>query len=75
IVLMVVLSIQFTVPILKELVTGSWIEYSKYVAFYIVSLLTFSQLYAVFQVILANYFFLNDLRKKNVDGKVDTLHQ
>lgn len=75
IVLMIVLTIQFAVPIIKELVTGRWIEYSKYAAFYIVSLLTLSQLYAVFRVILANYFFLNDLRKKNVNGKVDTLHQ
>lgn len=75
IVLMIVLTIQFAVPIMKELITGNWIEYSKYAAFYIVCLLTLSQLYAVFRVILANYFFLNDLRRKNVDGKVDTLHQ
>ena len=75
IVLMVVLSVQFLVPIAKNLILGSWIVYSKYTAFFAVSLLTLSQLYAVFRVILANYFFLNDLRKKNVDGKVDTLHK
>lgn len=75
IVLMVVLSIQFIVPIAKSLILESWVVYSKNTAFFVVSLLTLSQLYAVFRVILANYFFLNDLRKKNVDGKVDTLHQ
>ncbi|AEG02860.1 hypothetical protein [Methylomonas methanica] len=75
IVLMIVLSIQFAVPIAKGLIVGNWVCYSKYTAFFVVSLLTLSQLYAVFRVILANYFFLNDLRKKNVDGKVDTLHQ
>lgn len=75
IVLMVVLSIQFLVPIAKHLMLGGWVVYAKYTAFCVVLLLTLSQLYAVFRVILANYFFLNDLRKKNVNGKVDTLHQ
>jgi hypothetical protein len=75
IVLMTVLSIQFAAPIIKELITGSWAITLKYTAFYVVSLLTLSQLYAVFRVILANYFFLNDLRAKNVNGKIDTLHQ
>ncbi|WAN09050.1 hypothetical protein D3P44_016880 [Stutzerimonas balearica] len=75
IVLMVVLFVQFSVPILKSLVTGSWLALAKYMAFFTVSLLTFSQLYAVFRVILANYFFLNDLRRKNVNGKIDTLHE
>lgn len=75
IVLMIVLSIQFAVPIIKVMISGGWIVYSKYAAFYIVSLLTFSQLSAVFRVILANYFFLNGLRKKNADAKIDTLHQ
>ncbi|MDP5211045.1 hypothetical protein [Microbulbifer sp. 2205BS26-8] len=74
IVLMFVLSIEFSVPIVKNLITGNWLAYSKYAAFFLVSLLTLSQLYAVSRVILANYFFLNDLRKKNADGKVDTLH-
>jgi len=75
IVLMVVLSIQFIVPIARSLTLGSWVVYSKNTAFFVVSLLTLSQLYAVSRVILANYFFLNDLRKKNIDGKVETLHQ
>lgn len=75
IVLMVVLFIQFSVPIAKALLLGKVILYSKYAAFFVVSLLTLSQLYVVFRVISANYFFLNDLRRKNVDGKVDRLHE
>ncbi|NKN31914.1 hypothetical protein [Marichromatium bheemlicum] len=75
IVLMAVLSLQFLAPIAKHLIMGNWIVHAKHTAFFVVSLLTLSQLYAVFRVILANYFFLNDLRKKNVDSKVDTLHQ
>lgn len=75
IVLMLVLAIQFIVPILKTIQIGMWINSIKYSAFYLVFMLTISQLYAVFRVILANYFFLNDLRKKNVDGKIDILHK
>jgi hypothetical protein len=75
IVLMVVLFVQFSVPIAKALIFGKAIIYTKHAAFFIVFLLTMSQLYAVFRVILANYFFLNDLRKKNADGKVDCLHK
>jgi hypothetical protein len=75
VVLMVVLSIQFSAPIVREIATDSLSIYAKYVVFYVVSMLTVSQLYAIFRVILANYFFLNQLRKKNVDGKVDTLHK
>ncbi len=75
VVLMIVLAIQFSVPILKTIQVGAWINSIKYSAFFLVFMLTISQLYAVFRVILANYFFLNELRKKNVDGKIDTLHQ
>jgi len=75
IVLMVVLSIQFLVPIAKVFLDGDWKSYAKYVAFFVISMLTLSQLYAVFRVILANYFFLNELRSKNADGKVDSLHK
>lgn len=75
IVLMIVLAIQFTVPILKTIQIKEWLSHVKYCAFFVVFMLTISQLYAVFRVILANYFFLNDLRKKNVDGKIDTLHK
>lgn len=75
IVLMIVLTIQFTVPIAKTLISDEWVFYSKYAAFYVVTCLTISQLYAVFRVIIANYFFLNGLRKKNVNNKIDNLHK
>ncbi|WP_288985821.1 hypothetical protein [uncultured Pseudoalteromonas sp.] len=75
VVLMIVLLIQFTVPISKVLLTEELVLYAKYGAFYVVTSLTISQLYAVFRVILANYFFLNGLRKKNVDKKIDSMHK
>ena len=75
IVLMIVLAVQFAVPLLKTIQLNSWLNDAKYFAFFLVFMLTTSQLYAVFRVILANYFFLNALRKKNVNGKVDTLHK
>jgi hypothetical protein len=75
VVLMFVLAIQFAVPIMKNLLSPALLLYAKYVAFYIIFMLTLSQLYAVFRVILANYFFLNDLRRKNVIVKVDVLHK
>ena len=74
VVLMIVLSIQFSVPIVKSMLIDSYVIYAKYLAFYVISMLTLSQLYAISRVILANYFFLNQLRGKNVDGKVNTLH-
>ncbi len=75
IVLMVVLSIQFSVPIAKKVLDGQEILYAKYISFFVITMLTISQLYAVFRVILANYFFLNELRKKNIEAKVDALHK
>tara|TARA_R110002050_G_scaffold268367_1_gene410398 strand:+ start:1099 stop:1611 length:513 start_codon:yes stop_codon:yes gene_type:complete len=75
IVLMVVLSIQFVVPIAKVFLNGEWKSYAKFLSFFVISMLTLSQLYAVFRVILANYFFLNELRSKNTDGKIDSLHK
>lgn len=75
IVLMVVLSIQFLVPITKVFLNDDWKNYAKFISFFVISMLTLSQLYAVFRVILANYFFLNELRSKNTDGKVDSLHK
>lgn len=75
IVLMIVLLIQFSTPIIKGLMVGKWFICSKYAAFFVISLLTFSQLYAISRVILTNYFFLNELRKKNIDGRIDKLHQ
>lgn len=74
IVLMFVLAIQFAVPIFKGFIVGSSLIVAKYAAFYIVTLLTISQLIAVFRVILANYFFLNELRRKNIQDKVNKLN-
>lgn len=75
IVLMAVLSIQFFTPIVKSLLSPSYLVYAKYGIFFMVAMLTFSQLYAVFRVILANYFFLNQLRGKNINNKIDILHK
>lgn len=74
-VLMVVLTIQFSAPLIKELLSIEYFNEAKYIAFFIVLMLTLAQLQAVFRVILANYFFLNDLRKKNVNAKVEVLHE
>lgn len=75
VVLMCVLSLQFLVPLAKHLIFGVWAFRLKHAGFFVVALLVFAQLYAVFRVILANYFFLNDLRKKNVDRNVESLHR
>ncbi len=75
IVLMAVLSIQFCTPILKSVLSPSYLTYGKYGIFFVVAMLTFAQLHAVFRVILANYFFLNQLRSKNANGKIDVLHK
>lgn len=74
-VLMAALSIQFSTPILKEVIRPAALHYAKLVIFYVVAMLTFAQLHAVFRVILANYFFLNQLRNKNANGKIDVLHK
>lgn len=73
-VLMFVLIIQFSVPVIKPIIAGESTKLLKYSIFYVVFLLTLSQLYAIFRVILANYFFLNKLRKKNIDDKIDSWH-
>lgn len=73
-VLMIVLIIQFSAPVLREVVHGNVLVYVKMIAFGVVLFLTVSQLYAISRVVLANYFFLNELRRKNVDAKIDKLH-
>lgn len=75
IVLMTVLLIQFFAPILKGLVTSIYIPYVKYLNFTCISFLTISQFTAIFRVIRVNYFFLNELRRKNVKEKIDDLHR
>lgn len=75
IVLMLVLSIQFVAPLAKIFFANGAIIYAKYAIFFITTMLTFLQLHAIFRVVLANYFFLNELRKTNVRGKIDMLHK
>lgn len=74
-VLMIVLVIQFCAPILRELIHGDALILAKRLAFGVISFLTISQLYAISQVVLANYFFLNELREKNANAKIDSLHR
>lgn len=74
-VLMAVLLIQFFAPILKGLISGTYIPYVKYFNFWCVSFLTIAQFTAIFRVILVNYFFLNELRKKNNKDRIDELHR
>ena len=74
-VLMIVLVIQFAAPVLRELLHGNALVLAKRLAFGVITFLTISQLYAISRVVLANYFFLNELRRKNVDAKVDRLHR
>jgi hypothetical protein len=73
-VLMIVLLIQYAAPILQEIVHSTALVSTKKLAFGIVSFLTFSQLFAIFRVVLTNYFFLNDLRNKNVYAIINKLH-
>ncbi len=73
-VLMIVLMIQFGAPVLRELLHGNALQLAKKLAFGVISFLVISQLYAISRVVLANYFFLNELRKKNIDAKIDKLH-
>ena len=75
VVLMFVLSIQFLFPIMRASnYFGINVKYVKIVSFFSVSSLTFIQLWAIFRVILAIYFFLNELRRKNNKRKVGKLH-
>ncbi|WP_153116126.1 hypothetical protein [Rhodocyclus tenuis] len=74
-VLMTVLTIQFSVPITKGILGPTALKHGKYAIFFTVATLTFIQLHAVFRVILANYFFLNQLRNKNASGKIDVLNK
>ncbi|HBR5479333.1 TPA: hypothetical protein L9Y92_001646 [Klebsiella pneumoniae] len=75
VVLMAVLLIQFFAPILKGLVSNIYIPYVKYLVFICISFLTIAQFTAIFRVILVNYFFLNELRNKNANDRVDELHR
>jgi predicted tellurium resistance membrane protein TerC len=75
-VLMAVLLIQFGTPIVKEILRAyGWLHYGKLALFYVVAVLMFAQLHAVFRVILANYYFLSQLRMKNTTAKIDIMHK
>ena len=74
-VLMVILAIQFTTPIILKTASPSLVKQLKILFFFVVTLLTLSQLHAVFRVIIANYFFLSKLRIKNAKDRLETLHK
>ncbi len=73
-VLMIVLSIQFLAPLAREIITPKLLPCVKGAFFFLITFLTLSQLNAVFRVIVANYFFLNELRRKNVQARIDAMH-
>ncbi|RYU59571.1 hypothetical protein [Aliivibrio finisterrensis] len=76
VVLICVLIIQFLYPVVRGMgFFGLNVSILKSTGFFILATLTICQLHAVFRVILANYFFLNQLRKKNVDDEIDRLHK
>ena len=75
IVLMAVLLTQFIVPVIQALNIESAKSTFKYFGFFVIALLTFSQLHAIFKVILANYFFLNELRNKDIKEDIEYLHK
>jgi len=74
-VLMLVLIIQFLVPILKNAFPSGHLKELKMFGFYFVTSMTLAQLCVISRVILANYFFLNQLRNKNVQDSIDQLHK
>tara|TARA_R100000935_G_C2828195_1_gene163477 strand:+ start:1320 stop:1826 length:507 start_codon:yes stop_codon:yes gene_type:complete len=75
IVLMIVLAIQLTVPILKELSFSNSLKTLKYIGFFTIIALCFSQFFAIFRVIMTNYVFLNKLRSEKAKQKVNKLHE
>jgi hypothetical protein len=74
VVLMVVLIIQFTFPLVNEMLLKTDQQYIKTIVFFVITTITFAQLQAIFRVILTNYFFLNEIRNKNKNDKIDDLH-
>jgi len=75
IVLMLVLVIQFVVPVFKNAFPSGHLLEFKVIGFYFVTVMTLAQLCVVFRVILANYFFLNQIRNKDVKDSIDQLHK
>lgn len=75
IVLMAVLAVQFAFPLADTFLQASDSTSIRATVFFGVTLFTFAQLQAIFRVILTNYFFLNELRNKNKNAKIDDLHK
>jgi Na+/H+ antiporter NhaC len=75
VVLMIVLAIQLTVPILKELSFSNSLKTLKHIGFFTIITLCFSQFFAIFRVIITNYVFLNKLRSEKLNKKTDKLHE
>lgn len=74
-VLMIVLTIQFSIPIAQHYTQQLQYKIAfKTIFFFVIALMTTTQLYAILRVIIANYFFLNELRKKNIKDAIDRLH-
>ncbi|EGR4199721.1 TPA: hypothetical protein ACGUMO_004375 [Vibrio vulnificus] len=75
-VLMVIVIIQLVFPVLNQL--ELYLTYNlqlKVLAFGVVAFLSFVQLLSLARVVLANYFFLNQIRKKTIDDELDQLHK
>lgn len=67
-----VLLIQFFIPIIKHLnLDLQYIEYLKRTLFFVVSLLTVSQVVSVSGVVVANFEFLRSLKNKNNKDRLD----
>ena len=75
-VLMIIVIIQLVFPVVKQL--DFYVNYNsnlKMLGFGLVTFLSLVQLMSLARVVLVNYFFLNQVRNKTVDDKVDQLHK
>ena len=70
-VLLCVLSIMVSVPILAEIFSSSVKSLLRVVGFGIVVFLSFLQIFSIARVVLANYYFLRELREKIKSKKID----
>lgn len=70
-VLLCVLSIMVAVPILSEVFSSSVKSLLRVVGFGIVIFLSFLQIFSIARVVLANYYFLRELRDKIKSKKID----
>lgn len=72
---MAFLAVQFAFPLADTFLQASDSTSIRACVFFGVTLFTFAPLQAIFRVILTNYFFLNELRNKNKNAKIDDLHR